>query len=136
MSTRQKRSDLTLRERRKVAIRKRVHGDEQRPRLCVFRSGKHTSAQIINDDTGRVIVTASTQEADVMKSVDSVKSEAVHNDTKSTKSTRAAMAVGMVLAKRAIEKKVDKVVFDRNGNLYHGRIKAVADGAREQGLNF
>ena len=136
MSTKEKRSNLTPRERRKISIRKRVYGYEERPRLCVFRSGKHTSAQIINDITGQVLAQASTQEKDVMSSVSSIKTEDIHSKSQSTKSLSAAKAVGLIVAKRAIEKKVSNVVFDRNGNLYHGRIKAVADGAREQGLQF
>jgi len=136
MTVRKKRSDLTLRERRKVSIRKNIHGNAERPRLCVSRSAKHISAQIINDDSGKVLASASTQEAEVMKAVAGIKAEGLHNDAKSTKSVRAALAVGAMIAKRALDNKVEKVVFDRNGNLYHGRIKAVADGARQGGLNF
>ncbi len=136
MATRTKRSKLTLREKRKIAIRKRVFGTPERPRLCVFKSSKHTCAQLIDDDSGKVLVSASTQEKDVMKEIASIKTEGLHATAKSTKGVIAAKTVGVVVAKRAIEQKVDKVVFDRNGNLYHGRIKAVADGAREQGLKF
>lgn len=136
MTVRTKRSKLTPRERRKVAIRKNIHGNAERPRLCVSRSSKHISAQVINDDTGAVLASASTMEADVMKAVAGIKAEGLHSEAKSSKSVRAAMAVGAMIAKRALENKIDKVVFDRNGNLYHGRIKAVADGARESGLQF
>ncbi len=136
MTVRKRRSDLTPRERRKVAIRKNIHGNAERPRLCVSRSCKHISAQIINDDTGVVLASASTLEADVMSAVGSLKVEGLHNDSKSSKSVRASIAVGEMLAKRAVANKVEKVVFDRNGNLYHGRIKAVADGARQGGLQF
>ncbi|MDZ4787117.1 MAG: 50S ribosomal protein L18 [bacterium] len=136
MSTRIKRKDLTPREKRKISIRKRIFGFTERPRLCVYRSSKFTYAQVINDDTGIVLVSASSQEEEIMKSLSSIKAEGIPSKAKSSKSVLAAKAVGIALAKRAIEKKVEKVVFDRNGNLFHGRIKAVADGAREQGLQF
>lgn len=136
MATRKKRSDLTLREKRKLAIRKKINGSTERPRLCVYKSSKHTVAQIINDDNGVVVASASTQEKDVLSAIASTNAEGLHATTRSSKGVIAAKTVGLIVAKRALEKKVDRVVFDRNGNLYHGRIQAVADGAREQGLKF
>ena len=136
MSTRVKSSKLTPRQRRKIAIRKRVSGSSERPRLCVYRSSKHTVAQVIDDNSGTVLVSASTQEKDVMGQVGSTNAEGLHSTAKSSKSVVAAKTVGILVAKRAMEKSIEKVVFDRNGTLYHGRIKAVADGAREQGLKF
>ena len=104
---------------KKVRIRKTVHGTAERPRLCVYRSGKHMYAQIIDDVTGRVVVTASS----LKTGVDSSGKE-------------LASLVGKEVAKLAIGKNIKNVVFDRNGFIYHGRVKALADGAREGGLNF
>jgi large subunit ribosomal protein L18 len=104
---------------KKIRIRKTVHGTEERPRLCVFRSGKHMYAQIVNDVNGHTLAAASSLSIDA-------------------KSTGAELAkeVGMAVAKVAVAKNIKTVVFDRNGYLYHGRIKSLADGAREGGLNF
>ncbi|MEK7672510.1 MAG: 50S ribosomal protein L18 [Patescibacteria group bacterium] len=110
---------VTLRERRKARIRSKIKGTGERPRLVVFRSLTHISAQIINDETGKVLASASDLKI----------------KTKATK-TDKSKEVGTALAKVATEKKVEKVVFDRNGYKYHGRIKALADGAREGGLKF
>lgn len=107
--------------KRKVRIRKRVFGSEERPRLCVFRSAKHIYAQIIDDTIGKTIVSASTVEKDFVKSGDK---------------KACANLVGKVLASRAMDNGIKKVVFDRNGYLFHGRLKALADGAREAGLDF
>lgn len=110
--------------RRKARIRKKVSGTTERPRLNVYRSNKHIYAQLINDGDGRTVVSAST----VDKGLAGALAKA--------KKTEAAKLVGERIAKLAIEKGVDKVVFDRGGYLYHGRVKAVADGAREAGLKF
>lgn len=107
------------RTRRHNRIRKKIQGTEKRPRLVVFRSLNFTYAQIINDDSGKVIASASDQK---------VKS-------KGTKSERAK-EVGTQIAKLAKEKNVESIVFDRNGYKYHGRVKALADGARSGGLIF
>ncbi len=107
--------------KRKVRIRKRVTGTEERPRLCVFRSAKHIYAQIIDDTIGKTIVSASTIEKEFVKA----------GDKKACAST-----VGKTLASRAMDNGIKKVVFDRNGYLFHGRLKALADGAREAGLDF
>lgn len=113
--------------KRKKRIRKRLTGTSDRPRLSVFRSAKHMYAQLIDDTRGETLVAASTLEADVRN----------HPDLSDAAGKRAvAEVVGKVVAERAKAKGVASVVFDRNGFLYHGRVKAVSDGAREAGLNF
>ena len=110
--------------KRKVRVRKKVLGTVERPRLSVFRSAKHIYAQIIDDTTGNTLVSASTLSKDVAEAL-------------STQgNVDAAKAVGTAIAKRAQEKEIKEVVFDRNGFLYHGRVKALADAAREAGLAF
>lgn len=109
--------------RRKIRIRKKVNGTAQRPRLCVYRSNAHIYAQLVDDLTGSTIASAS--------SLAFVRSGQAVKPNKS-----GAEAVGREIAKLAKEKNVETVVFDRNGYLYHGRIKALADGAREGGLKF
>ncbi len=110
--------------KRKKRIRKKLIGSTHRPRLCVFRSTKHIYAQVIDDSIGTTLVAASSTEKAVRE-----KSEAKNKVTD-------AMAVGETIGQRAMEKGVKQVVFDRNGFLYHGRIKAVSDGARKAGLKF
>lgn len=104
---------------KKIRIRKTVKGTDERPRLCVFRSGKHMYAQIVNDVTGHTLVSASSLTLKDKKS-----------------GSDLAKLVGAEVAKAAIGKNIKSVVFDRNGYVYHGRVKALADGAREAGLNF
>jgi large subunit ribosomal protein L18 len=116
---------LSQRKRRHVRVRAKVSGTPVRPRLNVFRSSAHIYAQVIDDTAGRTLVSASDLEADV-------KTAAGEGATKVARAT----AVGQVVAERAKAAGIDSVVFDRGGFLYHGRIKAVADGARERGLNF
>lgn len=111
------------RVRRKKHIRKRVRGTTERPRLCVFRSGKHIYAQVIDDQRGFTVVASSTHDKGV--EIES------HGGNIS-----AAKIIGGEVAKLAIEAGVKTVVFDRNGYLYHGRVKALADAAREGGLEF
>ena len=106
--------------KKKLRIRNRVHGSTERPRLCIFRSARHIYAQIIDDVTGKTIASASTVEVDGLK-----------NANKNT-----ATAIGKEIAKRAQAKNIKSVVFDRNGYLYHGRVKSLAEGAREAGLDF
>jgi large subunit ribosomal protein L18 len=108
------------RRRRHRRVRGKVHGSAGRPRLCVFRSSKGIYAQVIDDDAGRTVAAASTLAL---------------AGASGTKSERAA-EVGKLVAQRAREAGVEKVVFDRGGYLYHGRVKALADGAREGGLEF
>ena len=104
---------------KKTRIRKTVSGTDERPRLCVYRSGKHMYAQVINDVSGNTLVSASSLK---------LKSE--------TSGKELATLIGKEVAKLATAKNIKNVVFDRNGYVYHGRVKALADGAREGGLNF
>ena len=114
-------SKVTKRLKSKARIRKKVFGTPERPRLSVFRSGKHIYAQLIDDTKGVTLVASST---------------ASGKDGATKKNVTSAKTVGEVLAKLALEKQINNVVFDRSGYVYHGRIKAVAEGAREAGLNF
>ena len=111
------------RKRRQERVRKRVRGTDTTPRLCVFRSARHIYAQVISDESGKTLLSASTL------------SEEVRGGDKSKK-TDIAKKVGQLVAKRCLEQQISQVVFDRNGFLYHGRIKALADAAREAGLKF
>lgn len=115
---------LTGRQRRKYRIRNKIAGSGERPRLSVFRSSKHIYAQVVDDVAGGTIAAASTLSRDLKGTLES--------DNK----TDAAKKVGALIAKICLEKKVERVVFDRNGYLYHGRVKALADAAREAGLSF
>ena len=112
----------TRRARRKIGLRKRINGTPERPRLTVFRSLKHIYAQVIDDVSGRTLASASDQAGKGGKTVKA--------------KTGSAKSVGTTLAERAKKAGVTKVVFDRNGYIYHGRVKALADGAREGGLQF
>jgi large subunit ribosomal protein L18 len=116
----------TGRQRRRKSIRKKVHGELARPRLSVFRSLKHTYAQLIDDVEGATLVSASTLSEEVRKELGN------GDHTK----TDASKAVGKVLARLALEKGIKQVRFDRGGYLYHGRVQALADAAREGGLEF
>ena len=110
--------------KRKKRISKKIISTVERPRLSVFRSAKHIYGQVVDDTTGRTIAAASSNEKSV-------------NDQPSFESKVAkAVFTGKLLGQRALDKGVKKVVFDRNGFLYHGRIKALSDGAREAGLDF
>jgi large subunit ribosomal protein L18 len=110
--------------KRKKRIRKKIHGTSLRPRLSVFRSTKHIYAQIIDDTAGRTLASAST--------MDPLAKETAGFENK----VAAADFVGKTVAKRAIEKGIKEVVFDRNGFLYHGRVKSLSEGARKAGLIF
>jgi len=112
------------RQKRQVRVRRKVRGSQERPRLCVFRSSKHIYAQIIEDISGTTLVSVST----VAKSV--------AGDVKSSGNVDAAKLVGKQIAEQALAKNITQVIFDRNGFLYHGRVKALADAAREAGLSF
>ncbi len=111
-------------EKRKRRVRKKIFGTQERPRLTVFRSAKHIYAQVVVDETGNTIAGASTLDK-----------EAKEHEAFSGK-VEAAEFIGKLVAQRAKEKGVTKVVFDRNGFLYHGRVKAVSNGARKGGLEF
>jgi large subunit ribosomal protein L18 len=119
------RRPLSARKRRHVRVRAKVNGTGQRPRLNVFRSSAHIYAQVIDDTVGRTIVSASDLESDVRE-------RAGQGATK----TARAKAVGETVAERAKAAGVGTVVFDRGGFLYHGRVRAVADGARGAGMEF
>jgi large subunit ribosomal protein L18 len=121
---------LEGRLRRKKRIRKSVVGSSERPRLSVFRSARHIYAQVIDDQTGITLASASTMSKDLRGGLaDDGKKDA-------GKKTDAAKKVGALVAQQCKSKSISKVVFDRNGYLYHGRIKALADAAREAGLDF
>ena len=115
------------RERIKFRIRKRVQGTEARPRLTIYRSVAHIYVQVVDDATGRTIASASSVEPSVKGTLE--KSARGGN-------IAGAQAIGKTIAERLKDKGVTRVVFDRNGFLYHGRVKAVADSAREAGLEF
>lgn len=136
MAIKQKKLKLSGREKVKVRVRKRIRGTQERPRVSVFRSSHHTYAQLITDEKGQTLISVSTREKEVMERALKIKSEDSGSKAKSTKSIAAARAVGLVLAERSKGKNIERVVFDRNGFIYHGRIQAVADGAREGGLQF
>ena len=114
-----KRDRNEVRKIRHERVRKKISGTADRPRLCVYRSNAHIYAQIIDDTKGVTLVSASTL---------NVESEGTKTD--------AAKAVGEAVAKKALDAGITKVVFDRGGNIYHGRVKALAEGAREAGLDF
>ena len=122
MSNKTSKNDARL--KRQIRVRKKVRGTNERPRLNVFKSSRHIHAQIIDDISGVTLVAASTISPDV-------KSDLVYSGN-----IDAAKKVGAAIAKKAIEKNIVSVVFDRNGFLYHGRVKALADAARENGLSF
>jgi len=112
------------RQRRHLRIRRTVHGSPERPRLSVFRSVAHIYAQVVDDRAGRTLATASSLDPEIRTQAAGVKK------------TEAGKLVGQLVARRAKERGISHVVFDRGGYLYHGRVKAVADGAREGGLQF
>lgn len=112
------------RQRKKIRIRKKISGTPERPRLVVFRSNQHISAQIIDDTQGIVLTSASSFSKDSKESM------------KDLKKTALSIEVGKAIAKKALEINIDTVVFDRNGYLYHGRVKALAEASREAGLKF
>jgi large subunit ribosomal protein L18 len=112
------------RSKRQARVRRNIRGTVERPRLSVFRSSKHIYAQIIEDVTGKTLAAASTVSKEIAGGLDS------------SGNVAAAKAVGALIAKIALDKNIKQVVFDRNGFLYHGRVKALADAAREAGLTF
>jgi large subunit ribosomal protein L18 len=113
------------RERAKRGLRKRIKGTTERPRLVIFRSLKHIYGAIVDDTQGKTILQVSSLNKEIADAVKSAKGK-----------TDVSKVVGVALAKKAIEKNIREVVFDRAGHLYHGRLKAFADGAREGGLKF
>ncbi|MDC1541986.1 50S ribosomal protein L18 [Candidatus Pseudothioglobus singularis] len=111
-----------IRKKRHARVRKTITGTNERPRLNVYRSNKHIYVQLIDDTEGKTLVSASTLDKEL--------------DLESTSNVEAAAKVGELIAKRAQDKGYKSVVFDRGGYLYHGRVKAVAEAAREAGLEF
>lgn len=112
------------RQRRQKRVRKKVWGTDARPRVCVFRSLKHTYVQVISDESRVTLLSVSTV------------SKGLRQSLKKTKGVAAAKQVGLLLAQACKDKNITRAVFDRNGFLYHGRVKALAEGAREGGLVF
>jgi large subunit ribosomal protein L18 len=112
------------RDLRRERIRRHLKGTAERPRLSVFRSGKHTYAQVVSDTSGQTLLSVSTLSADLREKLPK------------TANVNAAKEVGLAAARKCLEKGIKRVIFDRNGFLYHGRIRAVAEGAREGGLEF
>ena len=119
-----KKSKSEIRRKKHMRLRNRFSGTAERPRLAVFRSNNHMYAQIIDDTVGNTLVAASTVE------------KAVKAELEKTNNVDAAAYVGTVIAKRALEKGITEVVFDRGGFIYHGKVQALADAAREAGLKF
>ncbi|MBI3631343.1 MAG: 50S ribosomal protein L18 [Candidatus Staskawiczbacteria bacterium] len=115
---------ILKRVRRHKKIRIQMHGTKEKPRLCVFRSSSHIYAQLINDDTAKVLASASDKEVKLIK------------DEKMAGKVLSAFLVGKLIAKKAEIQKIEKVIFDRGGIVFHGRVKALAEGAREGGLKF
>ncbi|MHB8103942.1 MAG: 50S ribosomal protein L18 [Dehalococcoidales bacterium] len=113
------------RVRRHHRVRAKISGTPKQPRLCVFRSLNHIYAQVVDDSQGRTLVAASTLDAEIAKDTNKKKNK-----------TGRAELVGTLLAKRAVEKKISQVAFDRGGFKYHGRVKALAEAARKGGLKF
>jgi large subunit ribosomal protein L18 len=114
----------SARDKRRVRVRKKIRGTTARPRLNVFKSARHIYAQLIDDKTGKTLISASTL------------LDEVSTGMKYTGNIEAARKVGAAVAKLALAKEITAVVFDRNGFLYHGRVKALAESARENGLTF
>lgn len=110
---------------RQERVRKRVRGTTTRPRLCVFRSGKHIYVQVISDESGKTLATASTLSPGISPEA-----------KKKSATAAAAKEVGTLVARVCQENGINEVIFDRNGFLYHGRVRALAEGAREAGLKF
>ena len=119
-----KKSRTVVRENKHRKLRNRFSGTAERPRLAVFRSNNHMYAQIIDDTVGKTLVSASTLDKDVKA------------ECEKTNNVEAATVVGKVVAKKALEKDITTVVYDRGGFVYEGKVKALADAAREAGLEF
>ena len=116
---------ITSRDKRRVRIQKKIRGTQERPRLTVYRSLRHMYAQLVDDDSHVTLGSASTMSETIAAQLKERKKKA-----------EAAKLVGLEIARLAKEKNITTVIFDRNGYLYHGRVKAIADGAREGGLQF
>lgn len=112
-------------QRRKLSVRKKITGTQDRPRMTVYRSLNNIFVQIINDEEGKTMLSASSIDKEIKAQISST-----------AKKSDLSKIVGKAIAQRALENNITKVVFDRNGYIYHGRVKALADSARENGLNF
>jgi large subunit ribosomal protein L18 len=117
--------NINRRQKAKIRIRKRVFGTTERPRLCVYRSLNNMYTQLVDDSSGTVISSASTQSKEIESKIKNAKSKVAKSKL-----------VGELIAKKAAEKNINTAVFDRSGYLYHGRVQAVAEGAREGGLKI
>jgi len=127
------------RKRRHQRIRAKIKGTAERPRLCVFRSHKHIYAQVIDDEKGHTLVAASDLEIKKPKIPETKqKTGTQKSETKKefASKVKTAYQVGQLIAQKALKKKISQIVFDRGGYKYHGRVKALAEGAREGGLKF
>ena len=122
------------RYRRHRRVRAKIKGTAKIPRLCVFKSAKHIYVQLIDDEKGKTI--ASANDFQIKKTKTQSKSKSEENKMSKNRKIAIAYEEGKIIAKKAFEKNIKKVVFDRGGYKYHGRVKAVADGAREEGLKF
>ncbi len=123
--TRKSKQKRARRKRAHFRVRNRMRGTAERPRLAVFKSARHIYAQVIDDDAGRTLVQASTLDAEVAGKIDGARGNIA-----------AAKVVGEVVAARAKQSGIERVVFDRGGFIYHGKVKAVAEAAREHGLQL
>ncbi|MFG6328510.1 MAG: 50S ribosomal protein L18 [Lachnospiraceae bacterium] len=119
-----KQSRSEVRAKKHLKVRKRISGTPERPRMAVFRSNNHMYVQVIDDVAGHTLVSASTLQGEVKEGLEK------------TNNVDAAAKLGTVIAKRAVEKGIKTVVFDRGGYIYHGKVKALAEAAREAGLEF
>ncbi len=136
--------DVKKRRKQRIKRHKKVRGNisgtGERPRLCVFRSNKHIYAQLIDDKKNKVLVSTSDLKVKVKKQKNKKPSSAEDKKDKKEKALSSklliAFEVGKAIAKKAKELKIEKIVFDRGGYKYHGRVKALAEGARQEGLNF
>ena len=122
MVSKESRTEVRLQKHRRM--RNKISGTAERPRLCVFRSNNHMYAQVIDDTVGKTLVSASTLQKEVKA------------DLEKTNNVEAASKLGTVIAQRALEKGINTVVFDRGGFIYQGKVKALAEAAREAGLEF
>jgi len=131
------------RQKRHKRVRSKINGTSKVPRLCVFRSNKHIYAQLIDDEKGNILVSASDLDINIKSKIKDKKPKTQIKDKKTEKTqkdltgkTLIAYYVGQILAGKAVGKKIEKAVFDRAGYKYHGRIKSLAEGAKKEGLKF
>ena len=130
------------RYRRHRRVRAKITGTAKVPRLCVFRSAKYVYAQLIDDENGKILVASSDRELKGRKKIKKIRksssAKTTENKQEKVRTAKVAIAfeVGKLIAEKALQKKIEKVIFDRGGYQYHGRVKALAEGAREGGLKF